>query len=77
MRGAAALRAGDRPRARELLAAAVRADPRSAPAWLWLAGALDAPAQQRECLERALALDPGQEAARRGLEALRVGARGQ
>jgi hypothetical protein len=71
-RGAAALRAGDRPRARELLSAAVRADSRSAQAWLWLAGALDAPDQQRECLVRALALEPGNVAARRGLEELGI-----
>jgi tetratricopeptide (TPR) repeat protein len=76
-RGEAALRAGDRPRARELLSAAVRADPRSAQAWLWLAGALDDHAQQRECLERALALDPQNAAARRGLEAQEAGGRRQ
>lgn len=75
--GAAALRAGERRRARELLAAAVRADPRSARAWLWLSGAIDDPGRQRECLERALALDPGSISARRGLEALRAGGRGQ
>jgi tetratricopeptide (TPR) repeat protein len=74
-RGAAALRGGDRARARELLIAAVRANPRSAPAWLWLAGALDDPAQQRECLERAVALDPASAAARQGLEALRAASR--
>ncbi|MBX0330680.1 glycosyltransferase 87 family protein, partial [Oscillochloris sp. ZM17-4] len=72
-RGVAALRAGERARARELLAAAVRADPRSAAAWLWLSGALDDPAKQRECLERAAALDPQDVAAQRGLAALRAG----
>ncbi len=74
-RGIAALRVGERARARALLVAAVRADPRSAQAWIWLAGALDDRSQQRECLERALALDPESAAARRGLEALRAGDR--
>ena len=71
--GAAAMRSGERARARQLLAAAVRADPRNAQTWFWLSGALDDPAQQRECLERALALDPEYAAAQHGLEDLRVG----
>ncbi|MEI6778539.1 MAG: hypothetical protein WCK70_16700 [Chloroflexales bacterium] len=65
--GIAAMRAGERTRARQLLTAAVRADPRSAEAWLWLSGTLDDPTQQRECLERVLVLDPQNVAARRGL----------
>lgn len=68
--GIAALRAGDRARARACLAAAIAADPADARAWLWLSGALDDPAEQRYCLERALALDPGSAPARRGLAAL-------
>ncbi|HMQ35069.1 MAG TPA: hypothetical protein PKD53_30405, partial [Chloroflexaceae bacterium] len=68
--GVAALRAGDREAARALLAAAVRADPGDARAWLWLSGALADPAAQRYCLERALALDPASAPARAGLEAL-------
>lgn len=69
-RGIAALRAGDRAAARALLAAAVREDPADALAWLWLSGALDDPAAQRQCLERALALDPACAPARAGLAAL-------
>lgn len=65
--GIVALRAGDRARARALLVAAVRAEPRDPRAWVWLAGALDEPARRRECLERALALDPQNAAARAGL----------
>ncbi|NTV65520.1 MAG: hypothetical protein HGA65_18575 [Oscillochloris sp.] len=68
--GIAALRSGARARAHDLLVAAVRADPHSAQAWLWLSGALDDPAQQRECLQRALAIDPQNRAAQRGLAAL-------
>lgn len=72
-RGIAALRAGDQTAARALLAAAVRSDPRDPRAWLWLAGALTDPAQQRQCLERALLLDPGCAPARAGLDALAEG----
>ena len=72
--GIAAMRAGERTRARQLLTAAVRANPRSAEAWLWLSGTLDDPAQQRECLERVLALDPHNVAARRGMEGREPGA---
>ncbi|NJN15083.1 MAG: YIP1 family protein [Oscillochloris sp.] len=69
--GAAALRAGDRTHARELLGRAVRADPSNARAWLWLAAAVDERMQRRECLERALQLDPGLDAARRALAEVR------
>lgn len=69
-RGIAALRAGDRAAARASLVAALQANPGDARAWLWLSGALDAPAEQRYCLERALALDPASAAAQRGLAIL-------
>ncbi|NTW02028.1 MAG: hypothetical protein HGA19_12180, partial [Oscillochloris sp.] len=76
-RGAAALRVGNRDRARELLGAAVRADPQNILAWLWLSGALDNPAQQRQCLERVLRIDPQNMAALRGLELLCLENEGQ
>lgn len=68
--GAAALRAGERERARQLLAQAVRADPRSPQAWLFLAGAVTDVEQRRACLERVLSLSPGHPAAQRGLASL-------
>lgn len=68
--GAAALRAGERERARQLLGDAVRADPRSAQAWLFLAGAVSDDGQRRQCLERVLALSPGHPAALKGLASL-------
>lgn len=68
--GVAALRAGEQARARDLLKAAVRANPHDAQGWLWLSGALDEPALQRECLQRALAIDPQNQAARQGLALL-------
>ncbi len=65
--GIAALRRGERQRARAVLIAALRADPGDARVWLWLSGALDDPAEQRYCLERALALDPECAPARQGV----------
>lgn len=70
--GSAALRAGDRKRAYELLAQAVRHDPRNEQAWLWLSGALQDSAKRRACLERVLQLNPRNETARRGLASLTV-----
>jgi multidrug resistance efflux pump len=69
--GMAALRAGRRMEARSLLAQAVRADPGDVTAWLGLSRCLDDEGQRRECLRRALRLDPANEAVRRalGLEA--------
>ncbi|PDW04344.1 Yip1 family protein [Candidatus Viridilinea mediisalina] len=69
-RGIAALRAGDRVRARRFLIAALRANPQDLQAWLWLSGTLPEPEAQRYCLQRVLALDPEHRAARRGLQAL-------
>lgn len=69
--GIQALRAGDRARGRRLLLDVVTADERQEPAWLWLAEALDDPADQIMALENALALNPGNAPARRRLEQLR------
>ena len=68
--GIAAAKAGDRSMARLLLTQAVRQDPDSEMAWLWLGGVLDTPQGRAFCLRKALALNPGNEAARRGLVAL-------
>lgn len=65
--GVAAARAGRRAEARALLTQAIREGERGADAWLWLAGVLDDPAQIRECLEHALALEPGNTRAQQGL----------
>jgi len=49
--------AGQRERARRVLARAVLADPTNATAWLWLGRCLDDPGQKQECRERARLLD--------------------
>ncbi|MEI7770409.1 MAG: hypothetical protein WCI67_10495, partial [Chloroflexales bacterium] len=68
--GVAALKMGDRALAVSLLARAVRGDPQSEQAWLYLAGAVTDPAQRRTCLERVLMLNPQNDAARGGLLSL-------
>jgi multidrug resistance efflux pump len=65
--GVAALEAGRRGAAREMLARVVCADPENAAAWLWLSRCLDDAAQRRECLEHALRLEPANEAVREAL----------
>ncbi|GIV95822.1 MAG: hypothetical protein KatS3mg057_0479 [Herpetosiphonaceae bacterium] len=74
--GIVALRAGKRDEARLFLLAALRANPYSEQAWLWLSAVVDNPAQQRDCLERALAINPASVEARRGLEHLNAQASG-
>lgn len=68
--GIAALKLGDRTAARQLLAAAIKQDPRDVTAWLWLAGALDKEAEQIDCLRYVLKIDPQNQLAMRGLERL-------
>jgi tetratricopeptide (TPR) repeat protein len=69
--GIEAMRAGDRQRGRALLLRVVEADPRVEPAWLWLAAAVDEPADKITALENALTLNPHNVAARAQLAVLR------
>jgi hypothetical protein len=66
--GRDALLAGDKPRAQALLKAAVRLQPQSEEAWMWLSGTHADPAQMAECLERVLEINPGNQQAREGLQ---------
>ena len=69
--GIAALRTGNKAQARQLLAHAIQEDPRNEQAWLWLSGTVESDEERVECLNRALAIDPNNEMAQRGLAALR------
>lgn len=69
--GIIAARAGQRERARDLLMQVVDHDEKSVQAWLWLSGVVDSLDDRETCLENVLALDPGNDAARKGLAWLR------
>jgi hypothetical protein len=68
----AAARRGDRDTARKLMRRVLLDDPNCVPAWVWMSGFVDDPGQQQECLERALKIDPNNQAAREGLNVLRL-----
>lgn len=65
--GRAAVKAGEKARGRQLLEQAVDYDRGHAEAWLWLSATTNDPAEQQRYLEWAIAADPGNAAARRGL----------
>ena len=67
-----AAKRGQREAAYQLMCQALIENPSYLPAWLSISKLVDDPARQRECLERALALDPGNQAAREGIEILRL-----
>jgi pimeloyl-ACP methyl ester carboxylesterase len=64
------LQNGDRVSACQLLAEALRQRPDDEQAWLWLSGAVESDKERLDCLQRVLALDPGNQAALAGLQAL-------
>lgn len=69
--GISAAKAGQCDRARELLTRFVEQDEENAQAWLWLSGVVDSLEDREVCLENVLALDPDNDAARRGLAQMR------
>lgn len=64
----AAIRSGDKERGRTLLTQALRLNPQNEQAWLWMTAIAETPEQQRECLERVLAINPQNKVARQGLK---------
>ncbi len=69
-RAIAAIKAGDKTSGQRLLVEVIRNDPRNEAAWLWMSAVLDSDEQRRTCLERVLAINPGNPTARRGLASL-------
>lgn len=65
--GIAAVKGNDREQARRLLFKATEMKPTDPDPWLWLSATTDVPDEQRDYLEHAVAADPGNAAARRGL----------
>lgn len=64
------IRTGDRAEGRRLLLQAVEVDREHSDGWLWLSATTDDPVEQRQHLEWAVAADPGNAQARRGLAIL-------
>lgn len=65
-------RSGDRRQAYDLMRQVLLADPGNVFAWLWMSRLVDEVPKQRECYQRALALDPNCQDALEGLEVLRL-----
>lgn len=59
-----AIQYGDRATGRRLLAEALHADPRNVRAWLWMSQVAEREKERRECLDRVLAIEPDNQAAR-------------
>ncbi len=68
--GMAALKAGEKDKARALFMAVIDNDENNEQAWLWLSGAVDNDEDKQVCLENVLTLNPNNQAARRGLDKL-------
>jgi CheY-like chemotaxis protein len=73
--GVAAAKAHLKGRARELLTVVVGAEPDNELAWMWLANIADSPAEAATCLEKVLAINPGNDLARSTYERCRSSAR--
>jgi hypothetical protein len=67
-----AAKRGQRAAAYQLMCQVLIENPNYVPAWLSMSKLVDDPVRQRECLERVLVLDPGNQAARDGIETLRL-----
>ena len=74
-RGIAALKAGLKEEAHQLLSQVVEQDERNEMAWLWISGVVDTDTERRICLENVLAINPNNGIAKRGLERLGVAQR--
>jgi len=72
MAGIAAAQGGDVHTAVTLLSEAVRSNPKSDQAWLWLGRCLEEPQRQDYCFRRALTLNPTNHEAVRALRDLRA-----
>lgn len=70
-RGIQAARAKRREEARQLLLQVVEREPYNEQAWLWLSGVVDDPRDMQVALANVLTINPGHQAARKGLDLLR------
>src|ERR1041384_4322608 len=75
--GIAAARAGQKAQARKLLQEAVKRDPRSESAWLWLSSVAQDDQERAFCLKQLLSINPNNEHAIKGLRQLGISAQPQ
>src|SRR5436190_16452601 len=71
--GIAAARAGQNVEARQLLQEAVKRDPQSETAWLWLSSVAKDDKERIFCLKQLLNINPNNENAIKGLRQLGIG----
>jgi tetratricopeptide (TPR) repeat protein len=69
--GIAAVKAGERQQARDLLLRVVEQDEKNVAGWLWLSAVVDSLEDQETCLANVLAVDPHNQAATKGLGTIR------
>jgi hypothetical protein len=67
------IRAGNRDEGRQMLETILEEDENNEDVWLWLSSVVDTDEDREICLENVLAIDPDNEVAQKGLEALRSG----
>jgi membrane protein YdbS with pleckstrin-like domain len=70
--GIAALKAGDKTHAQQLLLAALKENENDLHAWLWLSGAVESDVDRLECLEQVLRIDPAHVLAAKGVAQLKA-----
>jgi len=68
--GIRAAKAGNAPLAQKMLAEAIRRNPRSEMAWLWLSAVVESDQARVDCLRQVLAIHPHNQAAQKGLASL-------
>jgi hypothetical protein len=68
----AAAKEGRKAEARQLLEMVLDADERNEQAWLWMSGVVDSDEERIICLENVLAINPQNQAARKGLAAFGI-----
>lgn len=62
--------AGELEQGRALLERVLEQDPKNDRAWVWLSGCVEEPMQRRICLQQALSVNPNNQAALDGMDAL-------
>src|SRR5579863_966889 len=68
--GIAAIKAGRKDDAKRVLSQAIELDEHNEKAWLYMSGCVATPEEQQICLENVLSINPANEKARKGLDAL-------